>query len=212
MSSRSEAGPRDLRNVSSGSSTPAAESVEVYTERIVGGCEISDRRSTCRKERTKAVRLRPRVQPLRSCAGERVGQHHVAWEGGEDQVAHLDARVRNGITECEVIVTQELREIVQENQEDPEGAAVQVVDGWRQARRRESGTGPPLLALGEEQLGHERAVGDELEPAKGEARYARGAQGLERGGKGEEHLRLKCIKRWVGSRQVREPVAKESEV
>ena len=48
--------------------------------------------------------------------GEGVRQAHVAWEGGQDEVAHLDAAGGNGIAQLEVVLTQELREVMQKHQ------------------------------------------------------------------------------------------------
>lgn len=44
---------------------------------------------------------------------ERVGEPHVAWEGTEDEVPQLDAVGGDDVTEAVVVVTQELREVVQ---------------------------------------------------------------------------------------------------
>ena len=48
---------------------------------------------------------------------ERVGQAHVAREGAEDEVAHLDAVGRNDVAEGIVVVTQELREVMKQDQQ-----------------------------------------------------------------------------------------------
>jgi hypothetical protein len=66
--------------------------------------------------------------------GERVRQAHVAWEGREDQVPHLDARRGDDITETEVVFTEELGEVMEEDEEDPEGALVQQPDCLGQLR------------------------------------------------------------------------------
>lgn len=47
---------------------------------------------------------------------ERVGKSHVAWEGTEDEVAELDAVGRDHVAEAIVVVTQELWEVVQQDQ------------------------------------------------------------------------------------------------
>jgi len=47
---------------------------------------------------------------------EGVGEPHVARECTEDEVPHLDAVGRNHVTEGEVVVTEELREVVEQYQ------------------------------------------------------------------------------------------------
>jgi len=47
---------------------------------------------------------------------ERVREPHVAWEGTEDEVAELDAVGWDNITETVMVVTQELWEVVQQDQ------------------------------------------------------------------------------------------------
>lgn len=46
---------------------------------------------------------------------ERIRKTHVARECRQNEVPHLNAVWRNYITEREVIVTQELREVMQQN-------------------------------------------------------------------------------------------------
>lgn len=53
---------------------------------------------------------------------EGVREPHVAWEGTEDEVAELDAVGRDDVTEAVVVVTQELWEVVQEDQENSQRA------------------------------------------------------------------------------------------
>ena len=48
---------------------------------------------------------------------EGVGQAHAAREGGENEIPHLDTVGRNNVAEPVVVVTQELREIVQQDQQ-----------------------------------------------------------------------------------------------
>ena len=44
--------------------------------------------------------------------GEGIWQPHVAGEGAQDQIAHLDAVGGDDITECVVVVTQELGKVM----------------------------------------------------------------------------------------------------
>lgn len=53
---------------------------------------------------------------------EGVGQAHVAGEGAQDEVAHLDAVGRDHVAEAVVVVAQELREVVQQHKQDTQGA------------------------------------------------------------------------------------------
>ena len=53
---------------------------------------------------------------------EGVGQAHVAGEGTEYEVAHLDAVGRDDVAEGEVVLTEELGEVVQQNQQHPQRA------------------------------------------------------------------------------------------
>lgn len=48
---------------------------------------------------------------------ERVREPHVAWKGTEDEVAELDAVGWDNITEAVMVVTQELWEVMQQDQE-----------------------------------------------------------------------------------------------
>jgi hypothetical protein len=57
------------------------------------------------------------------------GQSHVAREGGEDEIPHLDARGRDDVAEAEVVVAQELGEVVEQHQQHPQRALVQQPDG-----------------------------------------------------------------------------------
>lgn len=49
--------------------------------------------------------------------GEGVGQAHVAGEGRQDEVAHLDARGRHHVAQLKVVLAQELWEIVQQHEQ-----------------------------------------------------------------------------------------------
>ena len=53
--------------------------------------------------------------------GEGVRQAHVAREGGQDEVAHLDAAGRDDLAQLEVVLAQELREVMQQHQQHPQG-------------------------------------------------------------------------------------------
>ena len=48
--------------------------------------------------------------------GEWIRKTHVSWESRENEVPHLNAIGWNYITEREVIVTEELREIMKQHQ------------------------------------------------------------------------------------------------
>ncbi len=54
--------------------------------------------------------------------GEGVGQAHGAREGRQQQVAHLDAAGRHAVAEPEVILAEQLREVVQQDQQHPQRA------------------------------------------------------------------------------------------
>lgn len=51
---------------------------------------------------------------------ERVREPHVAWKGTEDEVAELDAVGWDNVTEAIVVVTQELWEVMQQDQQHPQ--------------------------------------------------------------------------------------------
>ena len=53
---------------------------------------------------------------------EGIRKTHVTWESTQDQIAHLNAVRRRDITEREMIVTQELREVMKKNKENSEQA------------------------------------------------------------------------------------------
>ena len=99
---------------------------------------------------------------------EGVGQAHVAREGGQDQVAHLDAAGGDHIAQREVVLAQELGEVMQQDQEDAQGALVQEADslgqlsiaqvGLQQAQQGDQEAlevGPALVPWYLQQLGHE---------------------------------------------------------
>lgn len=48
---------------------------------------------------------------------EWVREPHVAWEGTEDEVAELDAVGRDNVAEAVMVITQELWEVMQQDQE-----------------------------------------------------------------------------------------------
>lgn len=58
---------------------------------------------------------------------ERVREPHVAWKGTEDEVAELDAVGWDHITEAVMVVTQELREVMQQDQEHSQCALKQPI-------------------------------------------------------------------------------------
>ena len=58
---------------------------------------------------------------------ERVRKPHVAWKGTEDEVAELDTVGWDNITEAVMVVTQELWEVMQEDQEHPQCALEQPI-------------------------------------------------------------------------------------
>ena len=53
---------------------------------------------------------------------EGVREPHVAWKCTQDEVAHLNAVGRDDVTEGVVVVTQELREVMQQHQQDSQCA------------------------------------------------------------------------------------------
>ncbi|CAN8001118.1 unnamed protein product [Ixodes pacificus] len=111
---------------------------------------------------------------------ERVRQAHVAGEGTQDQVAHLDAVGRDQVAETIVVVAQELREVVQQHQQHPQRALreesqlnglleVHVAQEWRQKLEQvveELGKHSPGLLLRREgqHPAQEYSVRDELQP------------------------------------------------
>lgn len=58
---------------------------------------------------------------------ERVREPHVAWEGTEDEVAELDAVGWDNVAEAVMVVTQELREVMQQDQEHSQCALKQTI-------------------------------------------------------------------------------------
>lgn len=56
---------------------------------------------------------------------ERVRKPHVAWEGTEDEVAKLDAVGWDNITEAIMVITQELWEVMQQDQQHSQRALKQ---------------------------------------------------------------------------------------
>mmetsp|Transcript_29531 Transcript_29531/g.65382 ORF Transcript_29531/g.65382 Transcript_29531/m.65382 type:complete len:496 (-) Transcript_29531:1158-2645(-) len=124
--------------------------------------------------------------------GEGVGQPHVAWESRQDEVAHLDAGCGDGIAQRDVVLTQELGEVVQQNQQQPQSALVQLAHAVRQVRQAQVGLQEleqgdqkhliqgPALGLGRhQQLGHKLAVGHQLQPGKCKARHADGLHAVQ---------------------------------
>ena len=56
---------------------------------------------------------------------EGIGKSHAAREGGENEIAHLDAVGRDDVAEAVVIVAEELREVVQQHQQHTQRTPVQ---------------------------------------------------------------------------------------
>ena len=50
----------------------------------------------------------------------------MEWVGAKDDVAELNATRRNDITEREIVLAQEVREVVKQNEENAESPSVQV--------------------------------------------------------------------------------------
>ncbi len=65
---------------------------------------------------------------------ERVGQTHVAREGAENEVAHLDTVGWNDITERVVEITEKFREVVQKHQQHAQSSFVQQLRRFGQLR------------------------------------------------------------------------------
>ena len=57
----------------------------------------------------RSINLEPYLQVRR----EGVWKSHVAWEGAQDQIPHLDAVWRDDVTETEVVITKEFWEVVE---------------------------------------------------------------------------------------------------
>jgi len=123
---------------------------------------------------------------------ERVGETHVPREGTQDQVAELDARMGDDITEAEVVVAQELGEVVQQNQKNTQRSLVQGSgrvthlaankEGDQEAEQRYKKLleGCPALAiLSQQELGHECTVRDQRQPSISESREHKWLQRLE---------------------------------
>ena len=58
---------------------------------------------------------------------EWVWEAHVAREGGEDEVPHLDAVRGDNVTEAIVVVAEELWEVMEEDKKNSESAAVKAM-------------------------------------------------------------------------------------
>ena len=59
----------------------------------------------------------------------RVGRLEILRQGGQNDVPHLNELLRNVVTEGKREFTQELREVVQQNEENPKSAFVEVFVG-----------------------------------------------------------------------------------
>ena len=59
-----------------------------------------------------------------------IGEHDVGREGAKDDVAELDAPLRDDIAEGEVILAQEFGEVVEEDKEETERSSVEISGGW----------------------------------------------------------------------------------
>mmetsp|Transcript_65769 Transcript_65769/g.143570 ORF Transcript_65769/g.143570 Transcript_65769/m.143570 type:complete len:807 (-) Transcript_65769:493-2913(-) len=157
--------------------------------------------------------------------GEGVRGPDVAREGRQDEVAHLDAARGDDVAQGEVVLAQELREVVQEHEEDTERAAVQHGHGLgelgvaqvllqkaEQVNQQPMEGRPALCVLRVEKLGHEEAVRDKLEPRKGEARDNRGTEGVERIADALQHLQVDRLKPGVGGGEVGQEVVHQAVV
>mmetsp|Transcript_8574 Transcript_8574/g.22973 ORF Transcript_8574/g.22973 Transcript_8574/m.22973 type:complete len:294 (-) Transcript_8574:5821-6702(-) len=106
---------------------------------------------------------------------ERVRQAHIAWEGRQDEVAHLHAGGRDVVAQGEVVLTQELREVVQQDQQQAQRACVHGAHGGAevghaqvglheaQQRQQQALIQRPALRLWRaQQARHDRPVADGL--------------------------------------------------
>ena len=83
--------------------------------------------------RQRGVRLRRRPRRVRNLGQEvhlevgreRVRQAHVARERAQDEVPHLDAVGRDDVAQRVVVLAEKLREVVQQDEQEPQRAAVE---------------------------------------------------------------------------------------
>ena len=112
--------------------------LSTYEDTMVGACAMSGKVSTweggtgrgggaVHASHANLIRARPHTLPPPPpphlevrCEGVR--QAHVAGEGTEYEVAHLNAVGRDDVAEGEVVLTEELGEVVQQNQQHPQRA------------------------------------------------------------------------------------------
>ena len=94
---------------------------------ILGAMEISGSMSTCR-EKYCQVKGANNEELYLQVGSEGVWEPHVPGEGREDEVPHLDTVGWDDVTEAVVVVTEELGEVVEQDEEDPESPAVQSED------------------------------------------------------------------------------------
>ena len=116
-----------------------------------------------------------------------IGQTLRAWEGTENYVSELDTPGRYDVTEGEVIITEELREVVEKNEQTPQSTLVQSllledqfcvtqegVKELEQVDKKLLVEGPALpwlgLVLGSQHLVEELPLRDEFQPGVSKAR------------------------------------------
>mmetsp|Transcript_67949 Transcript_67949/g.221180 ORF Transcript_67949/g.221180 Transcript_67949/m.221180 type:complete len:462 (-) Transcript_67949:3433-4818(-) len=156
---------------------------------------------------------------------ERVRQLHVPREGRQDQVTDLHARDRHDVTKREVVVAQELREVMQQDQQGPHcplvqqsGALVELhtpqvgLQEVQQLHQQSLEHQPTALVLDHEQLWHEHAVADEFQPSEREVRHAQRVARVERVAERRQELEVHGLEVRIRSADVHEQVQEDAEV
>ena len=64
----------------------------------------------------------------------RVGEDNGRWEGTEDGITELNTTWGDGIAKGEVIFTKEFGKIVEKDEKQPEGSAIEVSSGYLEIR------------------------------------------------------------------------------
>ena len=150
-------------------------------------CRVFEAVTVIIKKRRSLIDLGKLIELQRG--GEGIRELDVLGEGRQDNVSELDPTGRDDVTEGLVIQQQEVREVMEEKNEDLEEAAVEEHGGLSGSLtllgeliseldgvRQHGEVGIPSSRIGGEETSDEDAVAEKFDPSEGKSRNLRRVQ------------------------------------